>query len=72
MPLAVDFQGGIQDAWSSVAAFVPKLVAALLILLVGYFVAKLIARILNTILQRVGFDRAVERGGIKQALARSK
>jgi hypothetical protein len=72
VPVAVDFQGGIQDAWSSVAAFVPKLVAALLILLVGYVIAKLIARILNTILERVGFDQAVERGGIKQALARSK
>ena len=72
MPVAVDFQGGIQDAWSSVAAFVPKLVAALVILIVGYFIAKLIARILNTILERVGFDRAVERGGIKQALAQSK
>jgi hypothetical protein len=72
VPVAVEFQGGIQDAWSSVAAFVPKLVAALVILIVGYFVAKLIARILNTVLERVGFDRAVERGGIKQALARSK
>jgi hypothetical protein len=72
VPVAVDFQGGIQDAWSSVAAFVPKLVAALVILLVGYFIAKLIARILNTVLERVGFDRAVERGGIKQTLARSK
>jgi Conserved TM helix len=72
VPVAVDFQGGIQDAWTSVATFLPKLVAALVILLVGYFIAKLIARILNTVLERVGFDRAVERGGIKQALARSK
>ena len=72
MPVAVDFQGGIENAWSNVAAFVPKLVAALVILIVGYFIAKLIARILNTVLERVGFDRAVERGGIKQALARSK
>jgi flagellar biosynthesis protein FliQ len=72
VPVAVDFQGGIQDAWSNVATFVPKLVAALVILIVGYFIAKLIARILNTVLERVGFDQAVERGGIKQALARSK
>jgi len=69
---AVDFQGGIESAWSNVATFVPKLVAALLILIVGYFVAKLISRILDRILERVGFDRAVERGGLRQALARSK
>jgi hypothetical protein len=69
--LAVDFQGGIENAWSNVATFVPKLIAALLILLVGYFAAKLISRILNTILERVGFDRVVERGGLRQVLARS-
>jgi Conserved TM helix len=70
--LAVDFQGGIQNAWSNVATFMPKLVAALLILVVGYLVAKVISRILDRILERVGFDRAVERGGLRQALARSK
>ena len=29
MYLAVDYQGGIEDAWSKVASFVPKLAAAL-------------------------------------------
>jgi Conserved TM helix len=72
MPVAVDFEGGITNAWSSVAAFAPKLVAALVILLVGYFVAKAISSILNKVLERVGFDRVVERGGVRQALARSK
>ena len=72
MILAVDFQGGIENAWSNVAAFAPKLVAALLILVLGYLLAKAIASVLNKVLERVGFDRAVERGGVKQALARSK
>jgi Conserved TM helix len=72
MYLAVDFQGGIESAWSNVATFVPKLAAALLILLVGYLVAKTLASILNKVLERVGFDRVVERGGVRQALARSK
>ena len=72
MYLAVDFQGGIENAWSNVATFLPKLAAALLILVVGYFVAKLISRILDRVLARVGFDRMVERGGLRQALARSK
>jgi hypothetical protein len=43
----MDWQQGLQDAWSNVASFVPKL-------------------------ERVGFDRAVERGGLRRALARSK
>jgi Conserved TM helix len=67
MPLAVDFQGGVTSAWSNVIAFVPKLAAALLIILVGYLLAKVVASVLNKVLERVGFDRAVERGGIKQA-----
>ena len=38
--LAIDYQGGIERAWANLATFVPELVAALLILLVGWFVAK--------------------------------
>jgi hypothetical protein len=72
MPLAVDFQAGVSSAWSNVITFVPKLAAALLIILAGYLIAKVIARVLNNVLERVGFDRAVERGGLKQALAQSK
>ena len=72
MPLAVDFQGGVSSAWSNVITFVPKLAAALVIILVGYLIAKVVASVLDKILERVGFDRAVERGGLKQALARSK
>jgi hypothetical protein len=72
MPLAVDFQGGVSSAWSNVITFVPRLAAALVIILVGYLLARVVASVLDKVLERVGFDRAVERGGIKQALARSK
>lgn len=68
----IDLESGLSSAWANVATFIPKLLAALLILIVGYFVAKLLAKVLNTVLERVGFDRAVERGGFKRALARSK
>jgi hypothetical protein len=70
--LAIDFQGGLSNAWSNVAAFVPKLAAALLVIVVGYLIARVVAGVLNKVLERVGFDRAVERGGIRQALAKSK
>ena len=50
----------------------PSWPAALLIALVGWFVAKAVASILNMVLERVGFDRVVERGGVRQVLARSK
>jgi hypothetical protein len=70
--LAVDWQGGVSDAWTTIATFVPKLLFFFIVLIVGYFLAKILAKIVNGILERVGFDRAVERGGVKQALSKSK
>ena len=69
---AISFSKGVEDAWAKVAAFVPRLFAFLVILVIGWFVAKAIAKIVNGILERVGFDQAVERGGVKKALDRSK
>lgn len=66
------FREGLGDAWAAAATFVPKFLGFLIILVIGYFVAKLIAKAVDGILERVGFDRAVERGGIKRALANSK
>lgn len=72
MVLAVDYGQGVSDAWSTVATFIPKLLAFLVILLIGWLVAKAVEKILDKVLERVGFDRWVERGGIKRALANSK
>lgn len=69
---AVDWQGGVSDAWTTVATFVPRLLFFFVVLIVGFLVANALAKVTDGILERVGFDRAVERGGIKQALARSK
>jgi hypothetical protein len=69
---AIDFEGGFERAWESLITFVPKLLGFLLIIGIGYFVAKAIEKILDRILERVGFDRLVERGGLKTALSRSK
>jgi hypothetical protein len=63
--------GGAAAAWASVILWGPKLVMFIAILVIGYFVAKLICKVLNRVLERVGFDRLVERGGIKRALERS-
>jgi hypothetical protein len=57
--------------WGSVLAIAPKLLLFLVILIVGWIVAKLIAKAVDKILERVGFDRAVERGGMRRALERS-
>ncbi len=70
--LAAQFRAGLGSAWSAVITFVPKLLLFLAILIIGYFIAKLIGRVVDKLLERVGFDRWVERGAVKRALDRSK
>ncbi len=70
--LAIDIQQGLTDAWTRIAAFVPKLLGFILILIVGYLIAKLVERLVDALLERVGFDRWVERGSFRDALARSR
>jgi len=65
-------QDALRSGLSTVATFVPMLLLFLVILIVGIFIAKAVAKALSAILERVGFDRAVERGGVKKALASSK
>ena len=66
-----NLSGGLQNAWATTLAFIPNLLAFLLILVVGYFVSTFLGKLVDRVLTKVGFDRAVERGGIKQALAAS-
>ncbi|MEO8330698.1 MAG: hypothetical protein ABI586_11875, partial [Candidatus Nanopelagicales bacterium] len=68
----MDWNESWQNAANDVGTFLPKLVAFLVILIVGIIIAKLIAKATDAVLERVGFDRAVERGGVKTALERSK
>lgn len=68
----MNWNEGVENAWSSVATFVPKLAAFLLILGIGYLVVKALSKAVDAVLESAGFDAAVERGGIKKALAGSK
>lgn len=68
----VDIEQSLQEGLSTVLNFLPKFLAFLAILVIGWFVAKALQRIFNAVLERVGFDRAVERGGVKTALARTQ
>lgn len=62
----------VGDALRSVMLFLPKAVAFLAILVAGWLIAKAVLKIVEKVLERVGFDRAVERGGIRRALNRSR
>jgi hypothetical protein len=64
-----DVGQSLQDVLSQVLGFIPRFLAFLAILVIGWFVAKAIAKIVDRVLERVGFDRAVERGGVGRAMA---
>src|SRR5207248_2191559 len=73
LPMAsINFSQGVTDAWSAVARFIPKFIGFLVILAIGWFISRLIARALDLVLRKVGFERMAERGGISRALANSK
>jgi hypothetical protein len=66
-----DFTNGVERAVAMSLEFIPRLVAFVAILVIGYFIAKFLGGLLDKVLEKVGFDKAVERGGIKKAMARS-
>jgi hypothetical protein len=50
---------------------VPKVLLALGVLAVGYIVAKVLERIVDGILRKIGLNRMLDRGGVLQAVERS-
>ncbi|PZF93855.1 mechanosensitive ion channel family protein [Micromonospora deserti] len=68
----VDIGGAVADMWRSVLLFIPRAIAFIAILVVGWLIARAVLKIVDAVLERVNFDRAVERGGIKRALERTK
>ena len=65
-------QDALQNALSTIVGYVPQLIAAVVILIVGYLVAKLLQAVVRRVLQSIGFDQWMERGGIKQFFDRAQ
>lgn len=57
-----------RELWTEIALFAPNLVGALIILILGYFVSKLLKVIVSTFLRKVRIDVASEKVGIKDTL----
>ena len=53
----------LTEMFNRVAAFLPNLIGALLVLLVGWLLAWLIRRVARRVLARLGFDHLAERAG---------
>ncbi|ATE52986.1 mechanosensitive ion channel family protein [Actinosynnema pretiosum] len=66
-----EITSGLGQAWALVATFVPKLLGFLLVLAVGWFIAKALSRGAGFLLRRLGFERLVERAGMRRVVAQS-
>src|SRR4051812_10518589 len=62
----------LQDAIGIFLSYIPQLVGAIVILIVGYIVAKILEAVVGRVLKGIGFDRWMERGGIKQFFDRAE
>jgi small-conductance mechanosensitive channel len=62
----------LQDAIGVFVSYIPQLIGALVILIVGYIIAKALQALVGRVLQAVGFDSWMERGGIKQFFDRAQ
>src|SRR3954451_15322757 len=59
---------GLSDMWRSVLLFLPKALVFVVILAVGYVLARLLRTLVAKGLRRAGFDKAVSRGTVGRAL----
>ena len=60
----IELDESIQQTLDDVATFVPKLVGAIIIFVIGWFIAKMIRRVFHALLTRVSFDKLVDRSGL--------
>jgi small-conductance mechanosensitive channel len=52
----------LENGFTAIFGFIPELIAALLILIIGYIVAKVVGNLLSRLLQRAGLDRTLTSG----------
>ncbi|CAM3884003.1 hypothetical protein GCM10009799_47980 [Nocardiopsis rhodophaea] len=68
----MDIEQGLTEAWSAVATFAPLLAMFLVILVIGWIIAKFVGRMVGKGLARVGLDRGLERSGVGEYFERSR
>lgn len=69
--LAVEWSQGIEDAWSDLAGFAPKLIAALVVMVVGWFIARVVRKVIEKVLVKIKFDQYVDKAGIGAPVERA-
>src|ERR671932_1703564 len=68
----MDILQSLQNTLDRFLEYIPKLIGAISILVIGYIVARILKAVVSRVLQSIGFDGWMERGGIKQFLDRAQ
>lgn len=67
---AVTFEA-LQDLWQGFLVLLPKLIGALIVFIIGWFISVGIGRLVSEILKRIKFNQLFEKGGWKNALQKA-
>ena len=70
-PDSLSFADRLQSSLIQIGNYVPRFVVALLLLFVGYLVARWLERGTDRLLRRIRFHRLLERGGVMDVVGRS-
>ena len=69
-PWTQSLVNAMSTMWSSVGVFIPRLFGALIVVLLGFVVAKLLDTLLSKLLAKFGLDRLMAGAGLTKLLAR--
>ena len=58
----------MNSIWSTVANFAPRFASALALLVVGYFIAKLVSKVVRLALNKAGIDNISQKVGLAELL----
>lgn len=61
----------ITGALIALLSFIPAIIGAVIILIIGWVLSGILARVVETLLNKVGFEHAAERSGITGVISRS-
>jgi small-conductance mechanosensitive channel len=62
----------LQSVWKGILMFLPKLIGAIIVFVIGWFVALGVGRLITEILKRIKLDRFFEKAGWKEALEKAE
>ena len=67
----VNLSQSFQNLLDTVIRLIPKVLLFLAILVIGWLIAKALEKAVHAVLERIGFDHLLQRGGVHQAMSRS-